>query len=203
MFHKDNLRRLSYNIAGYKEIFGREPRKRTIEEIQDLWVRLLERNKPRREKRNKIIHEIVNKIPKNNSGEHVVYYNNDETYYKIVFRYLDQYKSYGFSRSRVDLDSRENILEYFTDEKIKFKLGEFFNESDNLISDFPYKIQEYLLDRINRELISKFKDKNPPPAFIISIKDTKYIVTTLENSKYDERKFCVECELGDKIINLS
>ena len=108
------------NSELFKFRFKREPKKWSLDQIQDLWERSEFRAKERQKIISSVYDKIINEIPKNSNNKKVVYFTKGEVVYQYEFSFNSEFKSWGYSTSRVDFSKSKEICR---NEKIEFILS--------------------------------------------------------------------------------
>lgn len=128
-------------------------------------------------------------IPNNRYDGKSVYYKYDDTYYEVNIRYNSQFKSYGYSQSRVNDMNREQTLDFLTLHDDCFSMGETFLKLEENTKSLLLSIVQRELDKeLDLFLDEHFKDKDEiPKSFIIEINNTKYIVRLIDRYTYRKR----------------
>jgi hypothetical protein len=192
MRYNDNLERphISMNDPFFKYKFQREPRVWSLEEVQDLYDKLLERNKPFIEKSRKIVNRIMKEvdIDSNTESSRTLYYYDDDEIYTITFK-KDLNWGYSYTHNgKLDLKTREKTLDFLIDFDKKLELGNLFIENKRLISNLPNRVKEILHNMMNKKLLEYYEDFKDNKFLInnlvVSVGNRKYIATNRSQGNY-------------------
>ncbi len=179
---------LWHNLGYFEHRFKRKPKTWTIEEIHDLWKRATDRSNARRKIIADYTKEIVEHIPKNDRGEHIVYFKHDsgDRLMQYKLSYNRDWKSHGVSTDTVSFSTREEKLEFFTANELAFEMGQKYYELKKMSSDMHYRVRHFMWELIEAKLQKHFKnlDVIPPDILIIDIADKKYYVELDTQHRY-------------------
>ena len=176
------------NSEYFERRFKRKPKVWTIEEIHSLWQGACVRSEARWKIISDYTKEIVNQIPKNDRGEHVIYFKHDKnsTLMQYKFSYHRDWKSYGVSTDTVSFSTREEKLEFFTANELAFEMGQKYYELKKMSSDLNHKVKYFMWEMVEAKLQKHFRDLDviPPDVFVIDISDRKYYVELDTQHRY-------------------
>ena len=171
---------LNQDSIGFEFRFGRKPNVRSIKDIHDIWIKLVDRNKPRMKKHSEVWDEIFNCDDlKNERGERIVYY---ESKGDIVKKLTFTKDSLGIKSYTTDiikkLDNKESDrkvkLDYFLASEKKFDLGKRFIESKKWVGKYHHRIKNIFIQKVCEELRNRFKDKKPDLLNVVKVGDYRY-----------------------------
>lgn len=186
----------------FKFKFGREPKERTIENLQELYIR----SKERYEHKRKELIAITNEIVKNKKDIYHVFYEKNGEIYLIEIGWSNDYECYTYSYKKCNLDSREDRLQYsLTDESTlclgqKLKYFRDISDSSRRHMTFIKNILDELIEDKLRELYkNKYKIFYKNKTFIVDIGTMKYFVYVVNNG-YGYTKFNIQDEFSENSI---
>jgi len=201
--------RLNYiNPEFFTIRFKRSPKIWTIDQIHDLWNRACERGAKRQFAISSYIGEIVKEIPKNDRGEHIVYfYSGNGSLSCYNFRYNSDFRSHAYSTSSVEFSKdkvagRNEKLEFLLSNEKAFEMGQKFYELKKLSTYQHEKVKQILWNEVNEKLRKQFKELHPPNIFTITIGDSKYYVKTDDQHRYGYLQFHFGGVCTDLSINI-
>lgn len=206
---------MKVNFYNHKELFEwkfkRVPKIWTVEQIHDLWLRAEERGSKKYADSSAYIQEIVKEIPKNERGEHVVYFyhRRDNSLCKYSLSYHRDWKCYGISQGHVEFSKdkvagRDEKITFLLTNQRAFEMGQRYHELDGMKSNLQYRVKAILWQIIEDKLRDHYKklDTNPPDVFTINIGDYKYYVKTDEQHRHGWLKFHWGGEVIDESIKI-
>jgi hypothetical protein len=187
--------------------FKRKPRQWSLEEVQDLWERSSERGRKRQSMISKVYDKVINEIPKDKNGEKVVYYTENDKVYKWSFRYTSEFKSWGYSTSRVEFSkdkskARDEKIEFILSNDRAFELGQEFRDIQKFRTKLEYRVKHIFTDMIEDKLKSEYKDKFPPDITVVKVGDRKYYFAVDDQQRYSYLKFHFKGLVSNKEIEL-
>lgn len=183
--------------------FKREPKDWTLDEIHDLWVRARERYNIRQKDITDYIGQIVSEIPKNESNEHIVYFQNGDRLCQYTFRYNDLFKSFGYSQDISPSKTRDDKLNLILSNGKAFEMGQHFRFLTRMSTNQHYKVERILEELLNDRLRKIFKDKRPPKTFLIEISNRQYFVESDLTNGFGFLSFKLSNQNKNEIICLS
>lgn len=177
----------------FKFRFKREPKKWTIEDVHELWLRTLTRADEVRSVITSIRKKITKEIKPNERGQYIVYC--DSGFYgrteKIEFSWHNDWRSYGISRDLLEFSkdiklARQEKIDFLIQNERAFELGSEYNEACKYQSNINYKVGHILNEMVQDKLRKYFKDidSNPPKVLTIKIGDYEYYVKSDEQHRY-------------------
>lgn len=196
------------NPGSYKFKFNKDPRKWTIEELHDLYLRTKERNKKYSKIFTKFIDDIFLNIDKNSRDEYVVYFNQKEQLRQYNISYNERYGSYSFHSEIVSLKNRQDRLEFILSNQIAFDMGEKFlllkSFSDGS-RDSMLKVKSLMWNCVENKLKDNYKleDNIFEKIIMINISDKQYFAQVNNNFGYGSYSFKFFNEMDSKPINVS
>jgi hypothetical protein len=179
--------------AFYK-FFKRKPKQWSLEQLDDLRIRSAIRSKKRWEDLYDYIDVIVEKVPKNKFGRHVVYFEDNGKIRQYEFHEYYNHQtekiSYGFSCGDVCLKSRKELL-YFLLLDENCHMGNNFKNLRNLCTIYGDVVHIIFCDVLYSKLHKHFKKikQIPPPVFTICIGKNKYYIKTVNDHGSIDSKF--------------
>jgi hypothetical protein len=187
----------------FKLRFGRYPKNRTIEDIHDIWLKLLERDKPRRKKHTDVWKEI-----EENDIKTIYVKQNGKIYeYKFQKDIFHPLKSTTYSRDVLefknikDSKERDKKLEFILANDYQFELGKRFKETRNNLGKYHHVIKNIFIEKVSDELRKKFKDKTPDLINIVKVGEKKYYFM-IKNPLSYYLEFEFGGEVKENVINL-
>lgn len=200
---------LNYDSIWFEKRFKRKAKKWSIEEIHDLYLKCVERNRIRKSILSEVTEYVVNQVPQEN-GERKVYAHNkrgDILVYTI--RYVSDFKSYGTSTdflkfSNDKVKSREEKIDFIINNEKLFEIGEQYRKAYNNVSMLEQVVFKYLWKIVENKLRIEFKDVKygPPDVFTISIGGKKYYVKSSEQHRYGYMVFHFGGEVKENVIEI-
>lgn len=200
------------NNKWFEDKFNRKPKEWSIEQIHALYERAKKRSNKRWKTKSDFIKEIVSKIPKNNKGEHVIYFYNPKdknNIYQYNFKYNNDYKSYSIGRDRVEFSKdivagRQEKLDFILSHDDSFELGQKYHDLDKMCSYLEHRVMRILWMLVEDKLRDHFKktDTLPKSVFIIDIGPKKYYVKIDDQHRFGYMKFHLGGEYTDEIIKI-
>ncbi len=203
--------RLNYiNPEFFTVRFKRSPKMWTIEQMHDLWNRSCLRGAKRQRDISSYIKEIVREIPKNDRGEHIVYfYSTDGSLHCYKFSYNSEFRSHAYSIDSVQfskdkVSARNEKIEFILTNEKAFEMGQKFHQLKKLSTYQHDRVKQALWETINDKLRKHFKEKeiHPPSIFTINIGDSKYYVKTDDQHRYGYMVFHYGGVCIDDSINI-
>lgn len=194
-----------------KKRIKRKPTEKTLEQIHDTWRRTEERANKRIKQSNDLMMIIINEIPKNDKGEHVVYYNNDNILYNYTFKYDNFYKSYLIGNNLVELPSGSNVdarnerLEFLLSNNKAFDFGEQYRKLEKYESRKHYYFKRKFTDIVQDKLREEFKNTKASDLNtinIVQVSDKKYYFILDDQHKYGWKVFHYSGEFKENTIKL-
>ena len=187
--------------------FKRKMKKWTIDEVHDLWLRACDRGSKRYQAKSKQNDKIIKEVTPNERGEYIVYYYpkyDPGHVHRYKFSYHSDWKSYGVSRDRVEMKTRDEKLTFILSKEKEFELGEEYHRLDNLCSDLQWRVKEVLWRMVEEKLQKKFKDvgSNIPDVFILNIGTKRYFIELDEQHKYGYSRFHMKNECTGDVLSI-
>lgn len=191
-----------------KNMYREFPKKRTIEEVHDLWLRSSERSQKQHEYFNNVLNEVISTIDKNSNNEYVVYYINDNIYYNYTISYNNDFKSYQYSKNRLKFNNNKSIgrdekINFLLSNEKAFELGEKLKLADVYKSTKSFLVKHKLLEMIEDKLRHHFKmtDTRPNDITVVEISGKKYYLKVDSQFRYTYLKFSfVEMDAENVIV---
>ena len=191
----------------FKMKFKREPKVRTIEEIHEIYLKTLERNKIKQKTVIDCIDRIVDEVEEFEKDKRKIYFVKDDIIYQIELRKHYEWNSWGIGspdqvkfNDRLDVKSRDEKLEFLLSNDKAFELGEFYQSLKGNNRYYHQFVCRILSDMIQDKLREIFKDKDSPRIMTISIGDKKYYVECEDQYRYSRsyKKFNLLNEVGEE-----
>jgi len=185
----------------FKLRFGRYPKKRSIEDIHYIWMKLLEREIPRK----KLHSDVWDEIGKNKID--TIYIENKGELYEYKFSYNLHYKSLSYThgvlkfKNEKGVDERDKKLEFILANDYQFDLGKRFKETRKWVGKFQHRIKHIFIKKVEEFLRNRFKDKTPDIINIVSVGDKKYYFIVKDPFSY-YLEFEFGGEVKENIINI-
>lgn len=147
----------------FKWKFRRDPKIWTIEQIHDVWLKLVDRSEKRKKDLLDYQNFIISKVPENDKGERIIFFEKDEFIYKYVFKYEDYYKSCFRSTDRLTFSKdpvrgRDEKIEFILNNEKVFEMGEKYRQLDRMLSYLHYNIFDLLWYEVEEFLRKEFKE---------------------------------------------
>lgn len=193
------MTRLNDNNPDFYYKFGRHPKKWTIESLHDLWLRSSERSYKRSKAIWDYINKIVEVIPPNDRGEHLVYYKQNGIDRGYVIRYESTFRGPSIGHIDLKFNSREEKIDFFLTTELNFKMGQELKRLRDLETNHNYVVFNALWYRVERSLENKFKNKRPNKSFILRIGNKDYIVSSKD---WPYGKYNLESEYNGEKVEL-
>lgn len=197
-----------YSVDGpdvFFKKFKRKFKQWTIDELHDLWMRASNRAAIRQKEKSDFIDTIVERIPKDSRGRHIVYFhhrNDIDNVHQYEFSWHEDWRSYGISQNRLKMDTRDDKLSFIIDNDIKFEFGQKYHHLDFMSCKVQYYVKDILWKVVEKELVEKFKGKTPPDIFILKIGSKKYFIELDEQHRYGYLRFHMKNEYVGETISI-
>lgn len=180
--------------------FKRKMKVWTIESIHELWERACVRAGKRQSESSDYLQEIVKEVPKNDRGEHVVYFKQKGDENGRIFQYKISYhkdwKGYGVSTdllefSKDKVQGRDEKITFLLTNQEAFEMGQKYHELNLMKTNLQHRVKHILWEMVEDKLRDHYKkiDQNPPDISIIEIGGSKYYVKVDEQHRYGWLKF--------------
>jgi len=191
----------------FKYRFKRDPKIWTLEQIQILWTKTIERNSERQKLVSNVYDKIINDIPENSMGYKVIYYHDGEDVMKYEFGFNHQFKSWSYSYSRVEFSkdkskARDEKIELLLSNDRAFELGKEWKDIQKYRSKYHFRVAKIFTSMIEDKLKERYKGKFPPDITVVKVGDKKYYFAVDDQHRYDYLKFHFKGEVLDNIIEL-
>jgi hypothetical protein len=200
---------LNYEYIWFEKKFKRKAKKWSIEEIHDLYLKCVERNKIRRSILKEVTDYVVTQVPEKNGGRKVYTYSKKGNIMVYTIRYTNEFKSYGtsidFLRFSDDkTKAREEKIDFIINNEILFKIGEEYKRAFNGVSQIEHIVFKHLWKIVEDKLRIQFKDVKygAPDVFTISIDGKKYYVKTDEQHRFGYMVFHFGGEVKEDVIEI-
>lgn len=193
----------------FKFKFGREPKERNIENLQELYTKSKERYEHRRKELVSVTNEITKKISPIKKDIYHIFYKKSGKVHLVEIGWSTEYKCYTYSTRTTNLDNRAERLQYSLSDESSFYLGEKLrycrkaSESAHRHMSFIKSILNELIENKLREILNdKYKNTHKSRTFIVDIGTKKYFVYMINNG-YGYNKFNIQDEFSeDSIIKI-
>lgn len=177
--------------GSFKRRFGRDPKVWSIVELQNLWFKTLERARLRSVDRIKFTQKVIDTIPQNDKGEHMIYYQSDgsKTVSSYSFRWDDRFKSYSVGHSTVSFSDdkvfgRQDKIDFILTNDEAFELGEEYKQHCKLEGRIQYLVFQVMWGMISNSLSEKLKGNCKYDIYTIAVGEHKYYAVLNKDSKY-------------------
>ena len=188
-----------YEIDVFKFRFNREPKIWTIEKVNELYNRAVERASQRRLLYTEVYAEVTTKIPKDEYGNHLIYVRDEDgDTIRYQFRYNEDWKAYGVSHNVLRpngnsiKNKRDILIESLTITDLQFKLGAKYEHASRMSTNHPNIIFRILFKMIVEKLRAHYKKSDKRPKGIITVNvgaDSYYLKCKDSYSSYYEFEF--------------
>ena len=145
--------------------FKRKPNMWTIEQVHDLWTRACERGSKRQADITSCIKNIVKEIPKNDKGQHIVYfyYKNDTHVSSYTFTYHHNFKSHGYITDTVRFSkdkvvARDEKLDFILSKERAFEMGQEFYSLKKMETSLHCLVMNIMWEMVENKLRKQFKE---------------------------------------------